>query len=101
MIEGGEDVKFIARRLVILASEDIGNANAKALLFATTCFEAVKMIGYPEARIILAQCVTYLASSAISNASYMAIIRAQELVVQDGEFYVPVQLRNASEKLMN
>jgi len=100
MIEGGEDVKFIARRLVILASEDIGNANANALLLATTCFEAVKMIGYPEARIILAQCVTYLASSAKSNASYMAINRAQELVRQEGDLSVPLHLRNAPTKLM-
>ena len=73
MIEGGEDVKFIARRLVILASEDIGNANPNALLLATNCFEAVKIIGYPEARIILSQCVTYLASSPKSNASYLAV----------------------------
>lgn len=100
MIEGGEDVKFIARRLIILASEDIGNANANALLLATTCFEAVKMIGYPEARIILAQCVTYLASSAKSNASYMAINRAQELVRQEGDLSVPLHLRNAPTKLM-
>lgn len=100
MIEGGEDVKFIARRLVILASEDIGNANPNALLLATTCFEAVKMIGYPEARIILSQCVTYLASSAKSNASYMAINRAQELVRQEGDLPVPLHLRNAPTKLM-
>ena len=100
MIEGGEDVKFIARRLVILASEDIGNANPNALLLATNCFEAVKMIGYPEARIILAQCVTYLASSAKSNASYMAINKAQELVKQQGDLSVPLHLRNAPTKLM-
>lgn len=100
MIEGGEDVKFIARRLVILASEDIGNANPNALLLATTCFEAVKMIGYPEARIILSQCVTYLASSAKSNASYMAINQAQELVRQEGDLSVPLSLRNAPTKLM-
>ena len=100
MIEGGEDVKFIARRLVILASEDIGNANPNALLLATNCFEAVKMIGYPEARIILAQCVTYLASSAKSNASYMAINMAQELVKQQGDLSVPLHLRNAPTKLM-
>ncbi|HLW19703.1 MAG TPA: replication-associated recombination protein A [Cyclobacteriaceae bacterium] len=100
MIEGGEDVKFIARRLVILASEDIGNANANALLLATTCFEAVKMIGYPESRIILAQCVTYLASSAKSNASYMAINQAQELVRKEGDLSVPLHLRNAPTKLM-
>ena len=100
MIEGGEDVKFIARRLVILASEDIGNANPNALLLATTCFEAVKMIGYPEARIILSQCVTYLASSAKSNASYMAINEAQELVRKEGDLSVPLHLRNAPTKLM-
>jgi putative ATPase len=100
MIEGGEDVKFIARRLVILSSEDIGNANPNALLLATNCFEAVKMIGYPESRIILAQCVTYLASSAKSNASYIAINKAQELVRQEGDLSVPLHLRNAPTKLM-
>ena len=100
MIEGGEDVKFIARRLVILASEDIGNANPNALLLATTCFDAVKLIGYPESRIILAQCVTYLASSAKSNASYMAINQAQDLVRQEGDLSVPLHLRNAPTKLM-
>lgn len=100
MIEGGEDVKFIARRLVILASEDIGNANPNALLLATNCFEAVKMIGYPESRIILAQCVTYLASSAKSNASYIAINKAQELVRKEGDLSVPLHLRNAPTKLM-
>ncbi len=100
MIEGGEDVKFIARRLVILASEDIGNANPNALLLATQCFEAVKIIGYPEARIILSQCVTYLASSAKSNASYVAINQAQALVKQEGDLPVPFHLRNAPTKLM-
>src|SRR5690554_1866002 len=100
MIEGGEDVKFIARRLVILASEDIGNANPNALLLATNCFEAVKMIGYPEARIILSQCVTYLSCSAKSNASYLAINKAQELVRQEGDLSVPLHLRNAPTKLM-
>ncbi|MBS9525010.1 replication-associated recombination protein A [Litoribacter alkaliphilus] len=100
MIEGGEDVKFIARRLVILASEDIGNANPNALLLATNCFEAVKMIGYPEARIVLSQCVTYLASSAKSNASYMAINKAQAIVRQEGDLPVPLHLRNAPTKLM-
>src|SRR5690606_6955420 len=79
MIEGGEDVKFIARRLVILASEDIGNANPNAQLLATSCFQAVNMIGYPEARIILSQCATYLAASPKSNAAYMAINNAQSL----------------------
>lgn len=100
MIEGGEDVKFIARRLVILASEDIGNANPNALLLATNCFEAVKLIGYPESRIILSQCVTYLASSAKSNASYMAINKAQALVKETGDLPVPLHLRNAPTKLM-
>ncbi len=100
MIEGGEDVKFIARRLVILASEDIGNANPNALLLATNCFEAVKIIGYPEARIILSQCVTYLASSPKSNASYLAINQAQALVREKGDLSVPLSLRNAPTKLM-
>ena len=100
MIEGGEDVKFIARRLLILASEDIGNANPNALLLATNAFEAVKVIGYPEARIILSQCVTYLASSPKSNASYMAINQAQALVRQEGDLPVPLHLRNAPTKLM-
>ncbi|MBN3520425.1 replication-associated recombination protein A [Algoriphagus lutimaris] len=100
MIEGGEDVKFIARRLVILASEDIGNANPNALLLATNCFEAVKLIGYPESRIILSQCVTYLASSPKSNAAYMAINQAQSLVREKGDLSVPLHLRNAPTKLM-
>ncbi|AEL26938.1 replication-associated recombination protein A [Cyclobacterium marinum] len=100
MIEGGEDVKFIARRLLILASEDIGNANPNALLLATNCFQAVNVIGYPESRIILSQCVTYLASSPKSNASYMAINTAQALVKQEGDLPVPLHLRNAPTKLM-
>lgn len=100
MIEGGEDVKFIARRLVILASEDIGNANPNALLLATNCFEAVKIIGYPESRIILSQCVTYLASSPKSNAAYLAINQAQALVRDKGDLSVPLALRNAPTKLM-
>lgn len=100
MIEGGEDVKFIARRLLILASEDIGNANPNALLLATNCFQAVNVIGYPESRIILSQCVTYLASSPKSNASYMAINQAQSLVRQEGDLPVPLHLRNAPTKLM-
>lgn len=100
MIEGGEDVKFIARRLVILSSEDIGNANPNALLLATNCFEAVKIIGYPESRIILSQCVTYLASSPKSNAAYMAINKAQALVKEKGDLSVPLHLRNAPTKLM-
>lgn len=100
MIEGGEDVKFIARRLVILASEDIGNANPNALLLANNCFEAVKIIGYPESRIILSQCVTYLACSAKSNAAYQAINRAQEMVREKGDLPVPLHLRNAPTHLM-
>lgn len=100
MIEGGEDPKFIARRMVILASEDIGNANPNALLLATTTFQAVEMIGYPECRIILSQCATYLASSAKSNASYMAINKAQKLVSQTGDLPVPLPIRNAPTGLM-
>lgn len=100
MIEGGEDVKFIARRLVILASEDIGNANPTALVMATNAFQAVNMIGYPESRIILSQCVTYLASSPKSNASYMAINQAQALVQKTGDLPVPMAIRNSPTKLM-
>ena len=100
MIEGGEDVKFIARRMVILASEDIGNANPTALVLATNTFQAVNMIGYPEARIILSQCATYLASSPKSNASYEAIGKAQALVKQYGDLPVPLAIRNAPTKLM-
>ncbi|MCW3462926.1 replication-associated recombination protein A [Chitinophaga nivalis] len=100
MIDGGEDVKFIARRLVILASEDIGNANPNALLLATNCFQAVNLIGYPESRIILSQCVTYLASSAKSNASYMAINMAQATVAKTGDLPVPMHIRNAPTKMM-
>jgi len=100
MIEGGEDVKFIARRLLIAASEDIGNANPTALVVANNCFQAVSIIGYPESRIILSQCVTYLASSPKSNASYMAIVKAQKLVRETGDISVPLALRNAPTKLM-
>lgn len=100
MIEGGEDPKFIARRMVILASEDIGNANPNALLLATTTFQAVELIGYPECRIILSQCATYLASSPKSNASYMAINDAMALVNKTGDLSVPLQIRNAPTKLM-
>ena len=100
MIEGGEDLKFIARRLIILASEDIGNANPTALIMATNAFTAVTTIGYPESRIILSQCVTYLATSAKSNASYMAINKAQQLVKQTGDLPIPLALRNAPTKLM-
>lgn len=100
MIEGGEDPKFIARRLLILSSEDIGNANPTALVMANNCFQAVSIIGFPESRIILAQCVNYLASSAKSNASYVAIANAQELVKETGNLPVPLHLRNAPTKLM-
>lgn len=100
MIEGGEDVKFIARRLIIAASEDIGNANPTALVVANNCFQAVTTIGYPESRIILSQCVTYLASSPKSNASYLAIGKAQKLVQETGDLSVPLALRNAPTKLM-
>ncbi len=100
MIEGGEDPKFIARRLIILASEDIGNANPNALLLANNCFEAVNKIGWPESRIILAQTTTYLASSAKSNAAYMAINKAQKLVKDTGDLSVPLHIRNAPTKLM-
>ncbi|MET2985794.1 replication-associated recombination protein A [Aureibaculum conchae] len=100
MIEGGEDVKFIARRLVILASEDIGNANPNALILATSTFQAVSVIGNPESRIILSQCAVYLANSPKSNASYMAIGNAQQLVKQTGDLSVPLHLRNAPTKLM-
>jgi putative ATPase len=100
MIEGGEDVKFIARRLLILASEDIGNANPNALLLANATFDAVNKIGYPESRIILSQCVTYLASSAKSNASYIAINEALSAVQQMGDLQVPFPIRNAPTQLM-
>lgn len=100
MIEGGEDVKFIARRLVILASEDIGNANANALLLANATFEAVNKIGYPESKLILAQCTTYLASSPKSNASCMAIGNALAAVKAHGDLPVPLHLRNAPTRLM-
>lgn len=100
MIEGGEDVKFIARRLVISASEDIGNANPTAIVIATNCFQAVNIIGYPESRIILSQCTTYLASSPKSNAAYLAIKDAQALVQKTGDLSIPLHLRNAPTKLM-
>lgn len=100
MIEGGEDPLFIARRLLILASEDIGNANPNALLLANNCFQAVNVIGFPESRIILSQCVTYLASSVKSNAAYQAINKAQALVKQTGDLPVPLHIRNAPTKLM-
>lgn len=100
MVEGGEDAKFIARRLIILAAEDIGNANPNALLLANNCFQAVNVIGWPESRIILAQTVTYLAASPKSNASYEAINKAQTLVKRTGDLSVPLHLRNAPTKLM-
>ncbi|MCD0470987.1 replication-associated recombination protein A [Flavobacterium sp. JAS] len=100
MIEGGEDVKFIARRMLILSSEDIGNANPTAFIMANNTFQAVTTIGYPESRIILSQCAIYLATSPKSNASYMAIGNAQQLVKQTGDLPVPIHLRNAPTKLM-
>ncbi|MGZ8558603.1 MAG: replication-associated recombination protein A [Chitinophagaceae bacterium] len=100
MIEGGEDVKFIARRLVILASEDIGNANPTALILANTTFDAVNKIGYPESSLILSQCVIYLASSAKSNAATVAIGNALNAVKQHGDLSVPLHIRNAPTKLM-
>ena len=100
MIEGGEDVKFIARRMLIFASEDIGNANSNALLLANAAFDAVSKIGYPESRIILSQCATYLASSVKSNAAVVAIMEAQQAVNQNGDLPVPLHIRNAPTKLM-
>ncbi|TRW26367.1 replication-associated recombination protein A [Flavobacterium zepuense] len=100
MIEGGEDLKFIARRMLILASEDIGNANPTALIMANNTFQAVSTIGYPESRIILSQCAIYLATSPKSNASYMAIGKAQSVVKQTGDLPIPLHLRNAPTKLM-
>jgi putative ATPase len=100
MIEAGEDVKFIARRMLIFASEDVGNANPNALLLATNCFNAVNMIGYPESRIILSQCALYLATSTKSNASYVAINEALDAVKKYGDLPVPLHLRNAPTKLM-
>jgi putative ATPase len=100
MIEGGEDVKFIARRMLILSSEDIGNANPTAFIMANNTFQAVSTIGYPESRILLSQCAIYLATSPKSNASYMAINEAQQMVKQTGDLPVPIHLRNAPTKLM-
>jgi putative ATPase len=100
MIEGGEDVKFIARRMLILSSEDIGNANPTAFIMANNTFQAVATIGYPESRIILSQCAIYLATSPKSNASYLAIGQAQQVVKQTGDLSVPLHLRNAPTKLM-
>ncbi|MBP6425912.1 MAG: replication-associated recombination protein A, partial [Flavobacterium sp.] len=100
MIEGGEDVKFIARRMLILSSEDIGNANPTAFIMANNTFQAVATIGYPESRIILSQCAVYLATSPKSNASYQAIGKAQQIVKQTGDLTVPIHLRNAPTPLM-
>jgi putative ATPase len=100
MIEGGEDVKFIARRMVILASEDIGNANPTALVMANATFDAVNKTGYPEASIILSQCVTYLAASPKSNAAVAAIGEAQSAVKKYGDLPVPLHIRNAPTRLM-
>ncbi|GAB2827006.1 replication-associated recombination protein A [Ferruginibacter profundus] len=100
MIAGGEDVKFIARRMLILASEDIGNANANALLLANATFDAVNKIGYPESQLILAQCAIYLASSAKSNSATVAIGAAMAAVQQQGDLSVPLHIRNAPTQLM-
>lgn len=100
MVEGGEDPKFIARRLIISASEDIGLANPNALLLANNCFQAVESVGWPESRIILSQCAIYLANSPKGNSAYMAINKAQETVRQTGDLGVPLPLRNAPTKLM-
>jgi putative ATPase len=100
MVEGGEDPKFIARRLVILAAEDIGLANPNALLLANACFQAVENVGWPESRIILSECALYLASSPKGNAAYKAINKAQQLVQETGSLAVPLALRNAPSKLM-
>jgi putative ATPase len=100
MIEGGEDPKFIARRMIILASEDIGMANPNAVLLANTCFESVTKIGYPECSIILSHIVVYLATSPKSNASYMALKSAQKSVRDNGQLPVPLHLRNAPTQLM-
>ena len=100
MISGGEDPKFIARRLVVLASEDIGNANPNALVLANSCFNAVNLIGLPECRITLSQCTIYLACSPKSNASYMAINNAINEVEKSGNLSVPLHIRNAHTKLM-
>lgn len=100
MLEGGEDLKFIARRLLISASEDIGNANPTALVIANNCFQAVSSIGYPESRIVLSQCAIYLANSPKSNSTYEAINKAQQIVRQTGDLSVPLHLRNAPTKLM-
>ena len=99
-VEGGEDPLFIARRMVILASEDIGNADPNALLLATTAMQAAQLVGWPESRIILSQCAVYLACAPKSNASYLAIVAAQQLVQRTGDLPVPLHLRNAPTRLM-
>jgi putative ATPase len=100
MIEGGEDIEFIARRMIILAAEDIGLANPNALLMATTCLQAIRTVGLPEARIILSEAVIYLATSPKSNSAYLAIEEALQLVRQTGTLPVPLHIRNAPTKLM-
>jgi putative ATPase len=100
MLKGGEDPKFIARRMLVLASEDIGNANPNALLIATACFQAVEMIGYPECALNLSQTAIYLASSPKSNASYMAYKKAQKLIQEYGDPSVPLHLRNPVTSFM-
>jgi len=100
MVKGGEDPKFIARRMLILASEDIGNANPNALLLATNCFQAVQMIGYPECELILSQTAVYLACSPKSNASYQALINAHSIIDETGDLPVPLHIRNAPTQLM-
>jgi putative ATPase len=100
MVDGGEDPKFIARRMLILASEDIGNANPNALLLATNCFQAVQMIGYPECELILSQTAIYLATSPKSSASYMGLLNAHASIKQTGDLPVPLHIRNAPTGLM-
>jgi len=100
MVVGGEDPKFIARRLIISAAEDVGLANPNALLLATQCFEAINMVGWPESRIILSEVAIYLATSPKSNSAYMAINQAQALVAQTGNLPIPLHLRNSPTKLM-
>jgi len=100
MVEGGEDPKFIARRMLISASEDIGLANPTALVIANTTFQSISVVGWPESRIILSQCAIYLANSPKGNGAYMAINNAQKTVSETGNLPVPIHLRNAPTKLM-
>jgi putative ATPase len=100
MIEAGEEIRFIARRLLILAAEDIGIANPTALVLANSTFQAIDSVGYPEGRILLSECTIYLASSPKSNAAYKAINSAQEMVQKTGNLSVPLHLRNAPTRLM-